>query len=362
MKIMRINKLFSVLAIALTLTVTACSNGGSVSEKNTTNGSGNEATSASVEEGTATEESGVGYPLTITHAFGETVLEAKPERIATISWGNHDVPLALGVVPVGISEANYGVLDGSGLLPWTKEGFATLGVNEPVLFRDTDGLDYEAINSVEPDVILAAYSGLTQEEYDLLSQIAPVIAYPELPWQTSWKDQIVINAEGMGMKAEGEALVANTEQLIVDKVGEYPQIAGKKAAFFYFYPTDFGKFFIYLPSDPRADFLVDLGMEIPQSVLDLAKSSDSFALEISAENIDLINDIEIIVAYGDEALLKAIQEDALLGQIPAVANGSVVMIEDGTPLAAAGTPSVLSIPATIDEYLEMLGEAADKVQ
>lgn len=362
MKIMRINKLFSVLAIALTLTVTACSNGGSVSEKNTTNGSGNEATSASVEGGTTTEESGVEYPLTITHAFGETVLEAKPERIATISWGNHDVPLALGVVPVGISEANYGVLDGSGLLPWTKEGFATLGVNEPVLFRDTDGLDYEAINSVEPDVILAAYSGLTQEEYDLLSQIAPVIAYPELPWQTSWRDQIVINAEGMGMKAEGEALVANTEQLIGDKVGEYPQIAGKKAAFFYFYPTDFGKFFIYLPSDPRADFLVDLGMEIPQSVLDLAKSSDSFALEISAENIDLINDIEIIVAYGDEALLKAIQEDALLGQIPAVANGSVVMIEDGTPLAAAGTPSVLSIPATIDEYLEMLGEAADKVQ
>ena len=361
---MKINKLFSVFAIALALTVTACSNDNSASTKDATSASNQEvaATTTTVEETQTTSEDGAEYPLTITHAFGETILEAKPERIATISWGNQDVPLALGIVPVGISEANYGVQDGSGLLPWTKEAYAALGVDAPILFKDTDGLDYEAINSVEPDVILAAYSGITQEEYDLLSQIAPVIAYPELPWQTPWRGQIVLDATGMGMKAEGEALLADIEQLILEKAGQYPQIAGKKVAFFYFNPTDFGKFFIYLPTDPRAAFLTDLGMEFPQSVLDLAKSSESFALEISAENIDAISDIEVIVAYGDDVLLEALQADALLGQIPAIKNGSVVMIEDGTPLAASGTPSALSIPATIDEYLEMLGEAADKVQ
>lgn len=356
---MKINRLISVLAIALTLTVTACSNGASsgINEETTTIAGEIETTSAAEEA-----VNGVEYPLTITHAFGETVLESKPERIATISWGNQDVALALDIVPVGISEANYGVIDGSGLLPWTKEAYAELGVDDPVLFKDTDGLDYEAINSVEPDVILAAYSGITQEEYDLLSQIAPVIAYPELPWQTPWRDQIILDATGMGMKAEGEALLVEIEQLISDKAGQYPQIAEKKAAFFYFNPTDFGKFFIYLPTDPRAAFLTDLGMETPESVIELAKSSESFALEISAENVDAISDIEVIVAYGDEVLLKALQEDALLGQIPAIKNASVVMIEDGTPLAASGTPSALSIPATIDEYLEMLGEAADKVQ
>jgi iron complex transport system substrate-binding protein len=67
------------------------------------------------------------YPITVAHAFGETIIESKPTRIATISWGNHDVPLALGVVPVGFSEANYGVLDGSGILPWTAEKLAELG-------------------------------------------------------------------------------------------------------------------------------------------------------------------------------------------------------------------------------------------
>lgn len=32
------------------------------------------------------------WPLTIKHAFGETVIESKPERICTLGWGNQDTP------------------------------------------------------------------------------------------------------------------------------------------------------------------------------------------------------------------------------------------------------------------------------
>ena len=71
--------------------------------------------------------------------------------------------------------------------------------------------------------------------------------------------------------------------------------------------------------------------------------------------------MDIIIAYGDAALLEALQADSLIGTIPAIARGSVVLIEDGTPLAASGTPSALSIPATIDEYLGLIGKAADQV-
>ena len=158
----------------------------------------------SLEENTQSSESTGDYPIVIQHAFGETIIESKPERVAAIAWGNQDLPLALGVVPVGVSQANYGVLDGSGLLPWTLAKFKELGEEEPIIFNDTDGLNYEAISDVQPDVILAAYSGITQEEYDLLSQIAPVVAYPEFPWQTYWREQITVNATGMGMQSEGK--------------------------------------------------------------------------------------------------------------------------------------------------------------
>lgn len=365
---MKLKKLSSILAVALAFTLTACSNSANnssdkeginkPSEVTVTPATDNESPTDEASQ----EENGAEYPIVIKHAFGETVIESKPERVATISWGNQDTPLALGVVPVGVSEANYGVTDGSGLLPWTKEAFKSLGVENPAIFKDTDGLDYEAISDAQPDVILAAYSGITQEEYDLLSKIAPVVAYPNLAWQTYWRDQIIMDATGMGMKTEGEQLVTELEELIAEKVSSYPQMEGKTAAFFYFNPSDLGKFYIYLPTDPRAAYLTDLGMEFPESVLALAGDSASFALELSAENADVLKDIDIVIGYGDATLLEALQSDSLLGTIPAIERGSVVMIKDGTPLAASGTPSALSIPATIDEYLKLVGEAADKVK
>ena len=109
---------------------------------------------------------------------------------------------ALGVAPVGVSAANYGMVTDNNLHPWTDEAFADLGVEKPVVFDDVDGLDFEQISDCNPDVILAAYSGMTQEDYDTLSQIAPVIPYKEKAWQTSWREQTIENAEGMGMKPE----------------------------------------------------------------------------------------------------------------------------------------------------------------
>lgn len=319
--------------------------------------------------GTATEENKGGdtaqntsgaYPITIKHAYGETVIESEPKNVATISWGNHDVPLALGTVPVGVSKANYGKSDENGLLPWTAEKYKELGVEKPVVYDDIDGLDFEAISDSNPDVILAAYSGITQEEYDLLSQIAPVVAYPKNAWQTLWREQITMDATAMGKQAEGEKLVQELDALIKEKTANYTDLKGKTAVFCYFNPADLGKFYIYLPTDPRAAYLTDLGLSFPESISKLG--ADSFSIEVSAENIDVLKDADILVAYGNDDLLKALQSDALLGTVPAVKNGAVALIEDGSVLSASCTPSALSIPATIDEYLEILGAAASKVK
>lgn len=307
-------------------------------------------------------ESDTQYPITIKHAFGETVIEEKPERVATISWANHDVALALDVVPVGFSAANYGIQDDSGMLPWTKEKVKELGEDSPNIYQDTDGLDFEAISDSQPDVILAAYSGITQEEYDTLSEIAPVVAYKSAPWVASWREQVTYNAMGMGMEEEGKKLIEGTEKLIKEKAGEHPELKGKKAAFVSISADDLSKFYIYTPADPRGEFLSELGMEYPESITSQLKDEDGFYLELSAENADMLNGAEILVSYGNENTLKALQEDPILGKIPAVQNGSVVIIGDNTPLAAAGNPNPLAIEYSIDEYLTLLSEAAGKVK
>ena len=45
-------------------------------------------------ENTETESEETQYPITISHAYGETVIESKPERIVTLGWGNQDTVLA----------------------------------------------------------------------------------------------------------------------------------------------------------------------------------------------------------------------------------------------------------------------------
>lgn len=310
-----------------------------------------------------TVSSETSFPLTIEHAFGETIIESKPDRIAAVGWENQDTPLALGVAPVGVSTANYGLVTENNLHPWTDEAFKELGVDSPVVFDDVDGLDFEAISDTNPDVILASYSGLTQEDYDTLTQIAPVIPYKEAAWQTTWREQTIENAEGMGMKAEGEAKVAEVDALIQEKLAEHPELAGVKTAFCWINADDLSTFYVYLPTaDPRAAYLLDLGLALPDSVQNLAGNTTDFSVTMSRENTDQLSDVDMIVAYGDESLLKAVQADELMSQIPAVKNGAMVLIDSTTALAGAATPSILSIPYEIDEYLDLLSAAQAKIK
>jgi iron complex transport system substrate-binding protein len=343
------------LALAMGLALLGC--GAQQPDEGTNAGAGN----PGAETNAGTGDSAAGFPITIKHAWGETVIESKPERIVALSWSNQDVPLALGVMPVGISEVTYGAADESRMLLWTSQKVKELGGEPPVVFKDSEGFDFEAISDLKPDLILAAQSGVTQEEYELLSEIAPTIAYPGEAWVTTWRDTITLQATAMGMEAEGKQLVTDLETLIADTAAKYPQIKGTSACFVYVEPTDLSVISVYGPTDSRPLFLSDLGLVTPPSVEAMASQTDSFYLDVSAENVDVLSDVGIIVTYGDESLLETLQNDPLLGTIPAIQRGSVILIGDGTALYSGASPSALSIPWCVEEYAKLLGDAAAKI-
>ena len=327
-------------ALGTTL-LSACSNG--VQQDNSTQGS-------------ATDGA---FSVTINHAFGSTTITSRPSRVVTLAWNNHEPILALGITPVGISAANFGVAHGEKMLPWTKEAFQKLGVDAPTVFDDTDGIDFEAVSDTAPDVILCPYSGYTQADYDKLSQIAPTVAYPQKAWSCLWREQTRIEARALGKEEEAERLIADLEDLIRQKASQ-SRIAGQAAAFLNIPPTDMGTVYVYLPSDPRGAYLADLGFKTPESVTALASSEDSFAATLSAEQADRLNDVDIAVTYGDEAFLAQLQADPLLGRLPCIQHGAVALLKGDEPLAASCTPGPLSIPATIDQYLDVLSSALER--
>ena len=315
-------------------------------------------------ESTATD-AGAGaaaFPVTITHKLGTTTIEKKPERVATVAWANHEVPLALGVVPVGMAKANFGDDDGDGVLPWVAEKLTALGARTPVLFDENDGINFEAVADTQPDVILAAYSGLTQQDYDTLSKIAPVVAYPEAPWATAWRDTIKLESRALGLAAEGDALIAGFEKDMAAAAAKHPQLAGKSVMFMtHIDPTDLSKVGFYTTHDTRAQFFTDLGLKVPASVEKLSAGTDKFTLTQSAEQLQVFDDVDIVVAYGDDKLLATAQADPLLSKIPAIKRGSVVMLSGSTPLGTAANPTPLALPFVLDDYVAMLAKAADQV-
>lgn len=301
------------------------------------------------------------YPLTIRHALGETVIPRKPERIATVAWANHEVPLALGVVPVGFAKANFGDDDGDGLLPWVAEKLAELRAGPPVLFDEGDGIDFEAVADTKPDVILAAYSGLSQADYDTLSQIAPVVAYPEAPWSTDWRDMIRFNSAGMGRAKEGEALIAKIEGQIAETVAGHPELQGKTAMFItHLSVMDLSTINFYTTNDTRVKFFADLGLKSPRSVIE-ASAPGKFAASVSAEHVDTFDDVDIFVSYGSGKLLDALIVNPLVSRMPAVRRGSLVLL-GRDPVGTAANPTPLSIPWVLKDYIALLSDAAGKVK
>ena len=290
------------------------------------------------------------FPVTIEHVFGETVIEEKPERVASIAWMNHEVPLALGVVPVGMSKAAWGDDDEDGVLPWVEERLEELDAETPVLFDETEGIDFEAVADTAPDVILASYSGLTQEEYDTLSKIAPVVAYPEVAWGTTYQDMILMNSEALGLAEEGEELVEELDSTVTEAFAEHEELAGKNVVFSYLDPNDLSQIGFYTTLDTRPGFLAEYGMGTPEVVAEIYTT-------VSAEEADTFDDVDLFVTYGDESLAEAAEEDPLLSQIPAVEQGAIAMLPNSTPLAAAANPTPLSITYNLDEYLDLLAAA-----
>ncbi|WP_202865375.1 iron-siderophore ABC transporter substrate-binding protein [Ornithinimicrobium sufpigmenti] len=346
-------------ALSTALLLAACggeTDGGTDGQAADQNEAGTAGAGAGADEGA--------FPVTVQHAFGETTIEQAPERVATVAWANHEVPLALGIVPVGMSKATWGDDDGDGILPWVEDKLAELDAEAPALFDETDGIDFEAVADTSPDIILAAYSGLTQEEYDTLSKIAPVVAYPDLAWGTTMHEMIELNSQALGLAEEGQELVADLDTQIADAVAEYPELEDQAAVFTYLDPNDLSQIGFYTTTDPRTGFLEILGLQTPQAVAEASAASDSFYETVSAESSDSFADVDLFITYGpaDGSVVELVQADPLMSKIPAVENGAIVVLEDNTPLAASANPSPLSIAWGLEDYLALLAEAADQAR
>lgn len=305
------------------------------------------------------------FPVTVKHKFGETVIKSAPTRVATVSWVNADVSIALGVIPVGMPKDDWGGND-KGSTPWKdaaleKAGAALGTAKAPVQYSEADGINFTEVAKTAPDVILAAYSGLSAEDYKKLSAIAPVIAYPEAPYATSWQDSTTMIGAALGRSQAAKDLIAATNKTIETQAAKYPALKGKTFIYGNLEPNKGDGVNVYTSADNRPKFLSSIGMTLAPVVVEAEKNAKSFFIPWSAEKANEL-DSQIFVSWVPDAKSKAqIVSDPLLGQIPAVKKGAFVADSDNTLTYAISASSPLSLPWALDAFLPQLDQAAAKV-
>ncbi|MFI7481815.1 iron-siderophore ABC transporter substrate-binding protein [Kocuria sp. M1R5S2] len=318
-------------------------------------------TDGSADETSATAEGATGeFPRTVQHVYGETTIEEAPERVATVSWVNHDVATALGVVPVGAPVTDFGGNE-NGSTDWFDAAVEESGAQAPETYSEADGINYEAIAALEPDVILGAYSGLTQEEYDKLSEIAPVVAYPEdaVAFGTSWQDSTQLIGEALGREEQAGEVVADVEQQIQETAEQHPELEGTSFVYGTIDPSAADPIFAYTGVDNRPKFLESLGMVQSEAVQDAAEGKeDEFYVTWSPEKADELTSDVFVSWAQDEGVREAIEKDPLLSRIPAVAQGDPVLQTDEQEVLSVSAASPLSIPWALENVVPDIAEAA----
>lgn len=291
------------------------------------------------------------YPVTLEHKFGSTTIESKPTRVAVVGYSDQDFVLAFGTTPVMVREW-YG--PDKGIQPWSEE---YVEGDEPVVENlGSDAIDVEKVASYEPDLIVGVYSGMTEEDYKSLSQLAPVVApragyidYGQ-PWQEVTEDI----GTALGQKEQALELVKTiTDQAAAVKAA-HPNWEGKTAAIATF---DGIQTSVFASEDARSRFITSLGFTIPERFDELA--GEQFYTPISLENAKEIDQDVLIwdqLSFAPNGR-ASVEATPALSALSAARENRTVFLEPVALEEAFGWQTVLSIPYALEGITPLL-EAA----
>ncbi|MFB1296270.1 ABC transporter substrate-binding protein [Mycobacterium sp. pW049] len=163
--------------------------------------------------------------VTVTHAFGETKIPAPPTKVVSAGLTDADDLLALGVVPIAVTDW-FGA-EPFGVWPWAQP---RLGGAQPVVLSLADGIPIDQIAALAPDLIVATDAGLDADTYSRLSAIAPTVAQSgRAAFFEPWRDQANTIGQAMFRHDDMQKLVTDVDAKFTAVKDANPQFTGKKA-------------------------------------------------------------------------------------------------------------------------------------
>ena len=289
------------------------------------------------------------FPATIKHKYGETEVTAAPTRVVSVGLTDQDALLALGIVPVAVTKW-FGEAPGY-IFPWATDAFGEAAL--PEVLEDTNGIQIEKIAALAPDLIIGQYSGMTEKEYELLSQLAPTVAQSGdyADYGTPWDEAALRIGTAVGQPEQMQTIIDDVKAQIAQAAADHPEFEGRTAAVV----TPYEGLFVYGPEDPRSRMLVDLGFTFPEI---LAGDDGEFGASISAERTADLEEVDVTVWLDLEAD-QAVKD--VFDKTTTAEEGRWFDISDanGAYYVAHSFVTPLSIPYVLERYVPQLAAAVD---
>ncbi|MGF9565517.1 ABC transporter substrate-binding protein [Neorhizobium sp. JUb45] len=297
--------------------------------------------------------------LLFKHVYGDVTLEQPASRVVSLGFTTQDSLLALGTPPVGIREW-FGARPYA-VWPWAE---SYLGDAKPTVISGE--VSIEIVASLQPDLIIGVGSGISKAEYDVLSQVAPVLMQPvdNPSYGTRWDIQTEMFGRALGKVEKANELIARNRALFAAVRERHLDWAGKTAVCAYNFSGETGAF---IGSDTRATFMAELGFKPTEKLVGLKTAQGFYAPQspedLSALDADLLvwissfDTVPDIVALPMRKTLKAHRQgrEVLAGALiaGALSFGSVLSLpfalgelEGDIALALDGDPAT-TVPSSV---------------
>ena len=197
--------------------------------------------------------------VTITHAFGETTIPAPPKRVVSAGFTEQDDLLAVGVVPIAVT--NWFGDQPFGVWPWARP---QLGNAKPVVLNLDNGPQIKQIAGLKPDLIVAIDAGLDEDTYHKLTAIAPTIPQSDGDaFFEPWKDQATTIGRALFQPDQMKSLIGSVDQKFAAVADKYPQFKNKRALLLQ------GKLHqdnVVATTGWRTEFLTQMGLAIADGI------------------------------------------------------------------------------------------------
>lgn len=309
-------------------------------------------------ESVADPSGGAGFPVTIEHMFGETEVPSAPKKVLTLGLSDQDSVLALGVVPIAVSEW-YGEYDHA-TWPWAED---ELGDAEPVVLndgvRDEENPPIEEIASLEPDLIISLYNGTTKEQYDQLSEIAPTLVPQKkhADFNITWRESMRVVGQALGKDDEAAEIVSGIEKKFADAAKKHPEFTDVRVIVAERFEP--GESVVRSGNDIRATFFEDLGFTVPSEVA--GKKPDKYGeTAVSDENIDALSEDLLVWNVGaNPEVRKQVESISLYKTLPVVKDDRVLWVSDPEISGAFSWGTALSLEFALDKILPQLTKVVD---